>query len=430
MLLVNPIIIGYFFYLGSGSELFQNNLAYFILALGQISGLLAVYLVLLQFVMIGRVSWVESVFGLDKLARIHKWSGYSLAFFLTLHPLFITIAYAAISGKTLIGQELDFIFNYDDILKAMLALLILIAVIFLSITIVRKKFKYETWYFVHLSVYLAVILAFSHQLELGHDFGNINFVIYWYFLYFFALGNFIFFRFGRPLYFFYRHQFKISQVVRENKEVVSIYIAGRNLNRFKIKAGQFIIVRILTKDLWWQAHPFSLSKLPSSSHLRITVKAKGDYTAKLQSLQAGSYVLIDGPNGTFTRLKNQPRKVLLIAGGIGITPIRALFEEFANNKYDINFIYAAQHETDLVFRSEIDLIGSQFGSRITYVLSRDQSWDGERGYLDDEKLMRLVPDIKERETYLCGPASMMKKMRITLHQMGVRKPIRYEKFSL
>jgi predicted ferric reductase len=109
--------------------------------------------------------------------------------------------------------------------------------------------------------------------------------------------------------------------------VVSIRIAGRRLDRLGARAGQFFLWRFLTRDRWWAAHPFSLSATPDGRSLRITVKALGDFSGRLGSLQPGTRVAAEGPFGVFTAGVLRRERTLLIAGGIGITPIRALLEE-------------------------------------------------------------------------------------------------------
>ena len=157
------------------------------------------------------------------------------------------------------GQISNFI-NYFELLPAMVAMSLFTLVFVSSLVIVFKKIKYEIWYLVHLFSYLAILLAFKHQMELGGDFiGNTYFRIYWISLYTFTLGNLFFYRFFLPGYNFYKHRFTVEKIEQENATTTSIYISGKNLNKFKYNAGQFAIWRFLDKQRFLQAHPFSFS---------------------------------------------------------------------------------------------------------------------------------------------------------------------------
>ena len=129
-------------------------------------------------------------------------------------------------------------------------------------------------------------------------------------------------------------------------------IVGRRLDRLGAEPGQFFLWRFLDRRRIWSAHPFSLSAAPDGTSLRITVKALGDHTARLGGVRPGTRVLAEGPFGVFTESARRRRdKVLLIAGGIGITPIRSMVERMRG---DVVVIYRALSDGDLVFKRELD----------------------------------------------------------------------------
>ena len=145
----------------------------------------------------------------------------------------------------------------------------------------RRRLRYETWYFVHLYAYLGVALAFSHQLATGTEFvGAPGARAYWYALYVVTLGALVVFRLGVPIARSLWHRLHVERVIEEAPGVVSVEIGGVRLERLRAQAGQFFTWRFLTRDRWWEAHPFSLSAAPDGRRLRITVKGLGDYTAR------------------------------------------------------------------------------------------------------------------------------------------------------
>lgn len=425
----NLSVIFYFWWSGSHAYI-TGDASKQLIAAGRISGLLLVYFVLLQLLLIGRTGWIEKLFGLDKLSVLHHWIGFSLLSFLLAHPLLLAIGYSYRNGTGVIQQYLDFL-GWEDVFKAAIAFWLFLFIIAASLVIMVKKMKYETWYFIHLATYLAILLAFGHQLNVGRDLMDPVFASYWYALYAFVILNFAYYRFFRPLWNQFRFGFMVDKIVNETPDVISIYLKGRDADKFRYKAGQFLIVRFLAKGFWWQAHPFSISSSPADGKLRLTIKKSGDFTAALWNLKPGAKVLVDGPHGVFTADRAEHDKFLFIAGGIGVTPILSLLGALAPDGKNCTLIYASRDLAGTALKKEIDDLAAKHKCRVHYVLSNDSGWDGEKGFVDKDMILRLVPDLKERDVYLCGPPIMMAGIRKALQDCGVpRSCVHFEKFSL
>lgn len=430
-------VIGFWFYnqtnMPMGNAL-TGDAAGRLLAYGRLAGLLAVFGILLQITLVGRVRWVERIFGLDRLTRLHHVVGFSLVVFILSHPVLVTAGHALQGGFSWGGQLLDFFKDWEDVLAAAVGLAILLAAVGFSIALVRSRLPYEAWYATHLAIYIAVALAFGHQLAVGGDFlTNRAFAFYWYALYAFTFGNLVYYRFLRPLLMVRRHRFHVAEVKAETDDVCSIVIRGRNLDSFSVEAGQFMLVRFWTPGLRWQVHPFSMSCPPDGTRLRLTIKAVGDFTRRIPSIRPGTPVIIDGPHGLFTPRRCQSRKALLIAGGIGITPIRSIADRLLGDGRDVALVYGNRNFPSIVFREELDTLaaGSSGRFRIVHVMSDQPDFPGEKGRVDRDRIARLVPDIRERDVYLCGPPPMMKKLRAGLFSLGVPENRLYdERFAL
>ena len=197
LLIANTIIITAFWWLISGKLLLNNpNPEMIWIIFGRITGLLAVYLILVQLMLIGRVKWIEKVFGFDRLSIAHHWFGMLSFTLIILHFIFLIVGYAKIYGLSWLGQIQSFIGEGDELIGAFISLLLFVIVIVGSITFVRKRMKYESWYIIHLASYLAILTAFGHQLELGFDLtSNYLFAGYWVLLYLFTGINFVIYRF-------------------------------------------------------------------------------------------------------------------------------------------------------------------------------------------------------------------------------------------
>ena len=280
--------------------------------------------------------------------------------------------------------------------------------------------SYETWHGIHLYAYLAVALTFAHQLVVGADFQDDPVArLYWSALYVSTAAILIAFRFGQPVRQSLRHRLRVANVVREGPGVVSIYLTGRDLDHLAIESGQYLVVRFLTRNDWWRGHPFSISAAPNGLWLRVTVKELGDDSARLQEIPVGTRVYIEGPYGALTGSRRRRSRVLLVAGGIGITPLRALLEELPTRRGDLTLIYRARDPRDVVFRAELDAIARLNGATVHYLVGRRGSPAVPPDPLGPETLSSLVPDAQERDVYVCGPDPMMAAVRQSLRTLGV-----------
>jgi predicted ferric reductase len=295
----------------------------------------------------------------------------------------------------------------------------------------RKRVSYETWYTIHLYVYLAIALGFLHQLFVGIDFVTDPVArLYWIGLYVAAVGTLLVFRFGQPMSISWRHRMHVANVVQEGPGVVSIYLTGRDLDRLPVRAGQWFRLRFLTRTGWYRAHPFSISAAPNGMYLRFTVKDLGDYTSQLQRVRLGTSVFVEGPYGIFTGATRTKARVLLVAGGIGITPLRALLEELPAAPGTLTLVYRATRPDDLVFRQELDQLAELRGATVHYLVGRRGSNELPYDPLEPKALRRLVPDIAERDVYVCGPAGMMDRVLSGLNRLRVpESQIHYERFA-
>jgi predicted ferric reductase len=419
VLVGNAVLILGFWWFSSGFEITHSGSDLFN-GMGRVTGLLGTYLALWQLLFMARLPWLERSFGLERMAVLHRWNGYLVLGLLLGHGVFQTLGYQLGDGKDVASQLADFITSYEGLVGAIVALGLFVAVVVMSVTIARRHLAYETWYFIHLYAYLAVALAFSHQLATGVDFaGNPVFVAYWYALYVAIIGALVLYRVIGPLNVYFRHRFRVRGVEKEGRGVFSIYISGRHMDRFGAEAGQFAIWRFMDGKRWWQAHPFSLSAVPDGRQLRITVKSIGDFTSGVHALRPGTPVLVDGPFGKFTQPPANT-KVLLIAGGIGITPIRPLAEEMAANGFDVRVLYRAHGEGDLVFRKELDTLAARYGVRVDYLVTQTGGRQSSReSWFSPTTMRRLVPDIADRVVYVCGPPGMMADLRSSLAALGV-----------
>lgn len=389
--------------------------------IGRLTALIGTYLLLWQLLFMSRLSWLERAFGMERLVWLHRWNGYAAFALIGVHAGAQTVGYALDSGFGILGQLGDFIAHYEGLLPAMAGLVLLVGVTVTSIGVARRGMSYQTWYFVHLYAYLGVALAFAHQIATGADFiDNTPFAVFWWILSAAVLGSLLVFRLGIPIVRSLRHGFRVARVEREASGAVSIYVTGKDLEDFRFEPGQFAIWRFLDARRWWEAHPFTLSATPNGEYLRLTVKRSGDFSEHAAAIRVGTPVLLEGPFGRFTRRSCGRSKALLVAGGIGITPIRALAQDLASDGVNVCVLYRCSRDAELAFRGEFDDLVKRYGVRVEYLLS-DRPLRGRAGaeWLEANNLLTLVSDLGEREIFVCGPLGMTTKVRRSLRMLGI-----------
>jgi predicted ferric reductase len=387
---------------------------------GRITGLEAGYGVIVLIALMARIPPVERGVGADRLARWHSMGGRYTIGLVVAHALLITWGYAVTAHTTVTHQAWTLLDSYPDVLAATAAGALLVMTAVASARAVRPRLRYETWYYLHFYTYLAVALAFSHQFADGAEFMTSAAArVAWSALYAGVGAAIAWFRFVTPARQALRHRLRVTKVKTEAPGVVSVVIGGRHLEELRAESGQFFRWRFLTRGLWWTSSPYSLSAPPRRDRLRITVKAAGGHSDALRGLRPGTRVVAEGPYGALTGAARRRRKVLLIAGGVGITPLRALLESLPAAPGDLTLIYRVSSLRDAVFRRELEEIAARRKARVWFVAGRRDELDGNP--LSGGELTRRVPGLIDHDVYLCGPPGLTAAVTRELLDAGVRR---------
>lgn len=398
-------------------------------AAGRITGLVAGYLLLLQILLMSRLATVEKFIGTERLARWHRDIGATLLFAVLTHTALIVVGYANLDQLSLPAQVTSLWRDYEDIPSAFLAAGIMVALALTSIRAVRSRLPYELWHFLHLSAYAVLLLGYGHQFANGQQ-------LYqpgpartgWIALHLLVVAALGWGRVIRPLHLNLRHRLEVADVVAENRDTVSIYLIGRHLDRLDVAGGQFFRWRFLARGCWWQSHPFSLSAAGNGRWLRITVRVVGTHTADLRDLDPGTRVWFEGPGGTFTAAHRVRDRFLLIAGGSGVAPIRALLEELPPGTATL--IYRASSSEDVLLHRELDWLADAHDVDLWYVVGSRHD-PGPRHVLSPAGLTDLVPDLHHRDIYLCGPEGLVSSSLELLRRARIpRRQIHVATFEL
>jgi predicted ferric reductase len=409
-----------------GGNLDVHTTGEWLTSLARLTGLLSAYLALVQVLLLARIPALERAIGLDRLSVWHRWNGHACIDLVVAHVLLSVWGYAELDRLGFFGELSTMIGGgiYPGMITATIGTFALIAVVVSSLVILKRRLRYEWWYVVHLLAYAGIALAWFHQIPTGNELVLDQVAAdYWRSLYLATLAMLVWYRILMPAAAAFRHRLRVAGVRQERPGVVSLEIAGRNLDRLRARPGQFFFWRFLSPGRWWTAYPFSLSAAPGHGPMRITVKDLGDFTATVGEIPPGTRVVAEGPFGTFTAAAARRPKTLLIAGGIGITPIRALLEELPG---DLAVVYRVVSEDEALFLDELEGLAPTL-----HLVAGDHREERHAGLLSPSHLRHLVPDLTERDVFVCGPPAFTDLTRRNLRAAGVpRRRIHAERFAL
>ncbi|HEY5396526.1 MAG TPA: ferredoxin reductase family protein [Trebonia sp.] len=388
---------------------------------GRLAGFSGTYLMLIMVVLVARLPWLERTAGQDQLVRWHRRASPWALGLIAAHVVLITLGYAQAARSGTLREVWALLTSYPDVLAAFVGFGLLVLAGVTSVRIVKQRMRYETWWVVHLYLYLGLALAFAHQIATGASFiGHPLVRDLWMVIWAATAGIVLLFRVLVPIGRSLRHQLRVVAVRPEAPGVVSVVCQGRQLDRLRVSGGQFFRWRFLTRDLWWQGHPYSLSALPSRDYLRITIKGLGDQSQAAARLRPGTRVAIEGPYGTFTGSASASEAVLLVGAGVGVTPLRAMLEDLPS-RTDVVVVLRASTVDDLIHRREAAELVGQRGGRLYEVVGPRH-----RVRFDAHTLSRIVPDISARDVYVCGPggfssevARIARRLRVPGEQIHI-----------
>lgn len=397
---------------------------------GKATGLMAGVLLMLQFALSARLKLLDRAFGLDRLLRYHKLIGISAGVLASLHPLLLY-------GSNVYSVGALAWSRWPELVGAGL-LAVLWVVLCTSLWAAFLGLSYRGWWGVHQLAFLAVALLAVHGLVIGSDLAGGWARVLWMAMVAAYAVLFVWVKLVKPLV-LRKNRFAVASVERLNHNVWTVALTGPPGRAFRHLPGQFAFLKLHGESLPAEEHPFTISSAPSPNGQQIgfTVKASGDFTARIGEFQAGDWATVDGPYGLFSHLVRAPRPapLVMIAGGIGITPFLSMLRHMAAAGDDrpVTLIWGNRQEEDIVYRQELDaLAAGGMRLRICHVLSEQDGWPGPAGFIDAPLLQRMLAAEELRgQLLVCGPPVMMVSVGRALRSMGVpRRRIHTERFAL
>lgn len=374
---------------------------------GIVAGLVATDLVLVMLVLAARVPLIDRTFGQDNAIAVHRSLGKPVLYLLLAHGALLTLGYGASAGTGPIAETIA-LFSTPDMPLAYLGLGLFVAVVVSSLVAVRRRLPYEAWHVIHLLSYAAVLVALPHMLSVGSVLAQGTWQrVYWIALYALALGLIALYRFALPLVVTFRHRIRVVGVETIAPGVVSIHLAGRDLDRLGTEGGQYGVWRFWTARTWWHANPVSFSAVPDRDRARITVRDLGAGSARLGRITPGAFVSLEGPYGLFTSRARTAPYLALVASGIGITPVRSLLEDTDLRPGEATVLLRGTDADQQYLWQETADLAEATGSRLYTMVghrsrSRD-SWMTEEDVRRGVSLRSVFPHLLQSDLYVCGP---------------------------
>jgi len=413
-------------FLGAPSEGVLNDV-------GRNFALVGFMILVVQFLLAARIKWIERAFGLDILIRYHKYVALAAVGFLVIHPVLLALGHG--SWKLLTRLDLPWY-----IWAGKLALILLIVNIFSSVYQGKLGLKFEKWRLGHdFSAIIILIISFLHAWFAGDDLKVLPMQVLWVTIFIGAVVLFIHHRFLRPAR-LGRHPYGVEEIRQETGDVWTVKLVpapGRAIGDYM--PGQFHFLTFFrAPGLPVEEHHWTISSSPAQKNfICSTIKAVGDFTTTIGQTKIGDTALVHGPFGRYSYvLHPEERDLVFLAGGIGITPLMAMVRHMRDvgDKRSVTLLYANKKKEGIVFRRELHQVAAGKNPNLTlvHILSRpDESWAGETGHLDREKIEKYCGrTLGEKTFYVCGPVKMAEELVRILSRMGVSKhQIRREIFS-
>ncbi len=418
-------------------------------AAGNLAALLAVGLLLVQFALSSRIRALDRAFALNRLLSLHAKVGPVAGVLALLHPVLIFMP-AAPTGA-------DIMQLWREGLGA-LALVIAGTVVATSLWRTFLELSFEAWRLIHQLVFIMVALIAVHSLVLGSDIWEGWPRAFWWGIIAVFAGLTAYEKVYKPTA-LRRALYTVDAVTKASRDTWNLDLRALNGTALEHVPGQFAFLTLLPDQggkalrhlparLWRAArlalygkagraeeHPFTISSAGDDPGvISFTIKESGDYTSTIGNVRPGTRALVDGPYGQFSHLVLAGGDILMIAGGVGITPMLSMLRHVAaRGGPAVTLVWGNKTEEDIILRDEIDgLAASPSGLKVHHVLSEQDDWPGERGFVTEELLGRILSrEELQRRVFLCGPPVMMEKVTKDLRRLGVpRSRIHTERFAL
>jgi predicted ferric reductase len=372
----------------------------------------------LQFGLTARFRYVTEPWGEDVIYHFHRQLSLIAVGLVIAHPLILF----AVRPELLV--LLNSITAPWRARFAALSIYSLIALVVMALWRVKLKIRYETWHLTHIVLAIVAVAAgLLHMVGWGFYLVNPWKRTLWIGLTIFWIGLLLYVRIVKPL-FVLRRPYRVSEVRKERGDTSTLVMHPDGHAGFRFTPGQFGWLTVWGSPFKITGHPFSFSSSAEVTDGRVdmSIRNLGDFTSQIDKVPVGQRVYLDGPYGAFT-IGNPADIHVLIAGGVGVTPMVSMIRTLADrgDKRPVILIYGSKDWESITFREELEALKARLDLTVIHVLRNPpDGWTGERGYITTEIFKRhLPPPYADHEYFICGPTVMMDLIEEALGEMNV-----------
>lgn len=393
--------------------------------LSTITGLLATSAMVCVVVLPSRMRSLNRAFGIENVIDLHRFLGIVTSAMVLLH-----LACVVAADPTNLAL-LNFPAAPGRAQNATVATLGLVAIIVLAVC--RRKFElsYELWRTTHIALAVLVLVTSAmHIVLLKQLMTSSAFAMVFTALAVAVVAVFAYRWIWRNIY-DGSTEFLVREVRLENPTVATLVLEPRARNTdgttscWAFNPGQFAWIR-LDRSATGQEHPFTIASSAHDECTEFTIRGAGDFTRRIRRLRPGQQVWVDGPHGSFTSdLTNASAGFVLVAGGVGITPMISMVRTAAHrgDPRPYRLVVVASAPEDLLFRDELANLRRYIDLEVTEVLRRPQpGWSGAIGGINSELMSVVLGDLEapqDLDYFICGPPAMVTDAMKVLSELSI-----------
>jgi predicted ferric reductase len=372
----------------------------------------------LQFGLTARFRYITEPWGEDIIYHFHRQISLVAVALVILHPIILV---------ALRPQRLGMLIFYQASWRARFGALStysLIALVVMALWRTKLKIRYETWHLSHIVlVVIAIAAGLLHMVGFGRYLVDPWKRALWIGLTIFWIGLLLYVRIVKPL-FMLRRPYLVAEVRKERGDTWTLVMHPDRHPGFRFSPGQFAWLTLWGSPFKITGHPFSFSSSATVTDGRVemSIRNLGDFTSAIHKVPVGKRVYLDGPYGAFT-ISNPADLHVLIAGGIGITPMMSIIRTLADraDRRPIILLYGSKDWEAITFREDLEALKARLDLTTVHVLEDPPpGWTGERGFITAEIFKRHLPQpYADHEYFICGPDVMMDAIENALKELGV-----------
>ena len=372
----------------------------------------------LQFGLTARFHYVTEPWGEDVIYHFHRQISLIAVGLVIAHPAILFVVQPQLlAPSNMLDAPLSAYF-------AFLSIFSVIAVVVTALWRLALKIKYETWHLIHVVLAVVAITAgVVHMAGSGFYLVDPWKRTLWIGLAIFWMGLLLYVRMAKPL-FMLRRPYIVSEVRKERGDTTTLVMRPDGHVGFRFSPGQFGWLTLWGSPFKITGHPFSFSSSAevTDGRVEMSIRNLGDFTSAIDKVPVGQRVYLDGPYGAFT-IGNPADMHVLIAGGVGVTPMMSMIRTLADRSdtRPVILLYGSRDWESITFREELEALKARLNLTVVHVLANPSAgWTGDQGFITADVFKRhLPPPYADHEYFICGPDVMMDAIEKALSEMNV-----------